>query len=228
MKRYSVAFCVCVVAYFCITGVIQAQVTLALVSPGSNTSNGVYVGPYTLSVNGAGTIQAVCDDRDTETGNVSWTAHVNTFATLSNTKFFGVSSINTYNQTQNYESAAWLVQQMMAIPNITANYTEIADMHLAIWSFFSASSYSSLSSNSDALSWYNKAVAQNTDPIANFADVVIYTPSPTSASQEFMIVTPEPASMMLFGTGLLVIGAAIRRRPRGAASTIDKLKHYHF
>ena len=93
--------------------------------------------------------------------------------------------------------------------------------------FFSASSYSSLSSNSDALSWYTKAVAQRNDPFSDFSDIVIYTPSPTSASQEFIMVTPEPASMMLFGTGLLVIGTAIRRRPRGAASTIDKLKHYH-
>jgi hypothetical protein len=212
MKRYSVAFCVCVVAYFCITGVSQAQVNLELVSPGSNIANSVYVGPYTLSVNGAGTIQAVCDDRDTETGNSTWMASVNTFATLSNTKFFIVSSINAYNQTQNYESAAWLVQQMMAIPNITANYTEIADIHLAIWSFFSTSSYSSLASDSDALSWYNKAVAQRNDTFSDFSDIIIYTPSPTSASQEFMMVTPEPASMMLFGTGLLVIGAAIRRR----------------
>jgi hypothetical protein len=212
MNRYSLVFSLCVMSYLCMAGVSQAQVTLELVSPGSNIANNVYVGPYTLSVNGAGTIQAVCDDRDTETGNSTWTAYVNTFATLSNTKFFNAPSINAYNQTQNYESAAWLVQQMMAIPNIKANYTEIADMHLAIWSFFSASSFSSLSSDSDALSWYNKAVAQRNDPFSDFSDIIIYTPSPTSASQEFMGETPEPASMMLFGTGLLAIGGLVRRR----------------
>jgi hypothetical protein len=75
-------------SYLCMAAVSQAQVTLELVSPGSNIANNVYVGPYTLSVNGAGAIQAVCDDRDTETGNSTWTAYVNTFATLSNTKFF--------------------------------------------------------------------------------------------------------------------------------------------
>jgi hypothetical protein len=47
---------------------------------------------------------------------------------------------------------------------------------------------------------------------SDFSDIIIYTPSPTSASQEFMMVTPEPAGMMLFGTGLLVIASAIRRR----------------
>jgi len=214
MKRYSVAFCVCVVAYFCITGVTQAQVTLGLVSPGSNISNGVYVGPYTLSVNGAGDIQAVCDDRDTDTSNSTWTAYVNTFATLSNTKFYSLPSINSgTTETQNYEAAAWLVQQMFALSPSTPNYnTVIADIHLAIWSFFSTSALSSLASNSDADTWYMSGMAHNSDPIANFADIVIYTPSPTSASQEFMMVTPEPASMMLFGTGLLVIASAIRRR----------------
>lgn len=214
MKRYSVAFCICVVTFFCITGVTQAQVKLELVSPGSNIANNVYVGPYTLSVNGAGTIQAVCDDRDTETGNVTWTAYVNTFATLSNTKFFSLPSINpSTTETQNYEAAAWLVQQMFALgPYNPANYTTVADIHLAIWSNFSTAALSSLVSNSDAQSWYNKGLAHDLDPIASFSDIVIYTPSPTSASQEFMMVTPEPASMMLFGTGLLAIGGIIRRR----------------
>jgi hypothetical protein len=214
MKRYSVAFCVCVVAYFCITGVTQAQVTLGLISPGSNISNGVYVGPYTLSVNGAGDIQAVCDDRDTDTGSSTWTAYVNTFATLSNTKFYSLPSINSgTTETQNYEAAAWLVQQMFALdPYNPANYATVADIHLAIWSNFSTAALSLLASNSDAQSWYTKGLAHDSDSIANFADIVIYTPSPTGASQEFMMVTPEPASMMLFGTGLLVIASAIRRR----------------
>jgi hypothetical protein len=205
----------------CIAGVSQAQVqvTLKLDNPGNNISNGVYVGPYTLQLNRAGDIQAVCDDRNTEINSSTWTANVNTFATLSSTKFYKSSTPALAMQsTENYEAAAWLVQQMFAIgPSNPANYTTVADIHLALWSVFSSNPSSMLGSNTDAQNWYTAGLGHETDPISEFSDIIIYTPDPKSASQEMMMIAPEPASMILFGTGLLAIGTAIRRRPRSVA-----------
>ena len=60
MKRYSLTFCTWLVICLSIAGVVHAQteVSLTLTSAGSNAPYGVYVGPYTLQVNGGGTISS--------------------------------------------------------------------------------------------------------------------------------------------------------------------------
>jgi hypothetical protein len=210
MKRYSLVFCALVVTYFCIAGATQAQVpvTLKLVSPGSNISNNFYVGPYTLQVNGGGNISVVCDDFGTETTvNEVWKANALSWAQVSQAEFYSTAGL------KGYEAVASLTQKM----NANLSDTElVADIHFAIWAIFTPSAKNNAGFDADALQLYNAALAP-TYNVSDFSFITIYDPAPGYTAQEFM-GTPEPASMMLFGTGLLAIGAAIRHRPRRRAS----------
>jgi len=56
------------------------QSTLTLTGAGPNSLAGVYIGPYTVTIDGVPT-QAICDDYETETYfNTPWTANVSTLA----------------------------------------------------------------------------------------------------------------------------------------------------
>ena len=59
-----------------------ATVSMTLTSAGGNISNGVYVNPYTASINGVSTT-VICDDYvdDSYVGE-SWTADVHTLSDL--------------------------------------------------------------------------------------------------------------------------------------------------
>jgi PEP-CTERM motif len=224
LKRYFLPIFTAVV-FFCCAGTAHAQVTLQLVSPGTNVVAGVYVGPYTMQINGAGTIQIVCDDYSTEThsGPPPWTANVYTFANLSHTEFFNSTTPSTAAQsTLNYEAAAWLTQQIFAVKPTDPDYQDkIADMHYAIWAIFSGAAKTSTGFDLDASNWYTQALGNNYGSGGyNFSNIVIYTPQTAGTAQEFMGVTPEPASIALFGTGLLLIGSIIvRRRSKGVPAS---------
>jgi len=203
------------IAYFCVGEVAHAQTTvnLKLITAGSNAPFGVYTGPYTLQVNGAGTIQAVCDDFSHDTSiNQQWQA--NTYAW----SWSNVQHARFYNSfgLQGYEEVAYLVEKMNANLN---NPDLVADIHYAIWAIFTPSIMTEGQPGNDGFDAGAQAIYTEATGITNFSDydfssLTIYDPVSTSSNspQEF-IGTPEPASMMLFGTGLLAIGTAIRRRP---------------
>ena len=217
MKRYSVAFCVCVVAYLCTAGMVRAQVTLTLVNPPSSIiANGVYVGPYSINVTGGGTVQLVCDDYVTETSlNEVWKANVLPWSNVSQAEFYSTAHL------QGYEAVARLTEMMFA--NLS-NPTLVTEIHYAIWAIFTPSAMSSPGFDAEALQLYNTALAQYNTPLlqsSHFSDfnfITIYDPAPGYTAQEFL-GTPEPASMMLFGTGLLAIAGIIRRRSTKKAIT---------
>jgi hypothetical protein len=192
------------VGYLCTAGMVRAQVTLTLVNPPSSIiANNIYVGPYSINVTGGGTVQLVCDDYVTETSlNEVWKANVLPWSQVSQAEFY-----NTTAGLQGYEAVASLTEMMFA--NLS-NPTLVTEIHYAIWAIFTPSAMSSPGYDAEAKILHDTALTQTYNS-SDFSFITIYDPAPGYTAQEFL-GTPEPASMMLFGTGLLVIGAAIRRR----------------
>ena len=70
----------------------QGQVNINLTGAGNNVMDGVYVGPYTATVNGSST-QIICDDFSDESYvGESWTANVTTLSNLNGTKWGGMAN----------------------------------------------------------------------------------------------------------------------------------------
>lgn len=188
----------------------QGQVNISLTSAGNNVMDGVYVGPYTATVNGQST-QIICDDfvDDSYVGE-SWTANVTTLANLNGTKWGGMA-----NATQLYDEAAWLATQMLS-PTYSGNATQVGYLAYALWAVFQPSAVKSwLGANSAAWlavqSWLNSAAGQNFTP-GEFANFFIYTPDlshsitcnggpcPTTPPQEFFgfISAAEGGSTLIY------------------------------
>src|SRR5258708_38726044 len=102
-----------------------ATVSMTLTSAGGNISNGVYVNPYTASINGVSTT-VICDDYvdDSYVGE-SWTADVHTLSDLTNTRW-GPQA------TQLYNEAAWLSIQLLASNDASTR----AAISFPIWGVF--------------------------------------------------------------------------------------------
>ncbi len=93
--------------------------SMTLTSAGNIVMAGVYVGPYTATVNGV-TTTVICDDFADETYlGESWTASSTTFSSLGSTLNTQKWNLSGSQQTQLYNEAAWLVTQLLAATNPT-------------------------------------------------------------------------------------------------------------
>jgi len=223
------------VALLCLASGAFAQNSMTLTSAGSNVLGGVYVGPYTATINGVST-QVVCDDwaHDTYIGE-SWSASVTSFSNLSVTQNSAAWKLTSAQQTQYYEEAAWLFLQMFntgtTCPNKGGNC--VGDISYALWAIFDSAALNNLTVGSadydNAVYWMQQAqAAYNSNQLSTslFSNFLIYSPTgnyscsgggcASTPPQEFLVLkTPELSSVALFGLdmlGLFGLVVVFRRR----------------
>ena len=131
--------CWTALAFFCAAPAAFPSVTMELTAAGPNSLAGVYIGPYTVTIDGVPT-QAICDDYETETYfSTPWTANVSTLADgLTGKKFAGQADALT-----KYKEVAWLSLQLFnptssCAPGFAcgAGSNNTADIQFAIWQIF--------------------------------------------------------------------------------------------
>jgi hypothetical protein len=134
---------------------------------------------------------------------------------------------------QQYEAAAWLAQQITSVMTYAPNDSAlVGDLNYAVWAIFSQNAYAQIETNAgllantssaaygsvNSLDLYNLALYTNTySSPSEFSNVTFWIPTGpavpgSDSSQEYMTVTPEPMSVVLFGTGLVGIGFALRKK----------------
>lgn len=171
------------------------------VTVGKTTINNVYIGPYTLNLNGVLT-SAMCIDFNIDTPlNASWTANVTSVGSSDLSKTYSPSD------RQEYEEEAYLFSK------ITAKGADQTGIQIAAWDIMyygiTSSSYTSqLSDNS----YIDQALANYSS--VNFNNFAIVSDTTIDGVQEFIVATPEPSSLVLSLAPALMMGVEAVRRKR--------------
>ncbi len=187
------------------------SVTMKLVSVGGNNAGGVYTYPYNFSVNGSAPVALICDsyDNHVEIGE-TWQANVT--GLLSGKGLFGA-------QLLDYKAAGLIFKSIL-------NGTLGANVgNFAIWGLFSSSVQGNSffqSSGAGSIEQQYLALAANA-PNSAFAGLYLYTPIGGTQSgggmpQEYIGYSPvpEPTTLTLFGTGMLSLATAVRKKLKRA------------
>ena len=216
----------------CASGAFADTVNMTLTSPGSNVLGGVYVNPYTASINGV-SVLVICDDwADESFTNESWTATKTNLNPLgSGVKWNGTTvGTVTLGAQQEYNAMAWLATQLLNNPNKNCppGANCVGDISYAIWQLTnpSANPFSRLTGSdlSNARSWLTAALGEENykssgweilTPITATASCPGYPNNkcPSAPPQEFIAIThvPEPSSLMLLGLSALGFLGARRK-----------------
>ena len=208
MKLITTAFLSLVAAAGIVSATPVKTVQADLVNVGSPLLQGnVYVGPYTLNVNGTNFAALCIDFQDHATVGTTYSAY--------ETNLSSNSLSNTYNPTwsKQYQEEAYLMT-LIVKPN--ADRTDIQD---AAW----AITDSKFKASTSAQSFINLALANYTTVDLSTFDIISgVDPNCDDRTQEFLIdpsanvATPEPSTMLLMGGGLLVAGLAGRKMAKKA------------
>jgi hypothetical protein len=219
-SRLVVAFLALLLVLFSAGPASADAVSMTFTGVGGANGGGFYTYPYYFSINNGAQTSLICDSFDNEiNAPQTWTAHVYSLLTAGTPGegyFSGLAGAQTL-----YDAAGIIFEAILtgAVSAVQGNW--------AIWGLFSTNAqsnpfYTSSGANvteANALSAAEYDVAHGTLP-AYLATMVVYTPQGGVAggagAQEFIGVTPEPAALALFGSGLALLGGAIRRRRRSS------------
>jgi len=212
MKRF-ITKCACLVGAALLSSapfsLAQSTAQVTLTGAGGNiVFDGVYVGPYTGTINGGAPTSIICDDYSDETYiGESWTATIYGFSSLSSstgTGFTGVhwGGTSTTSQLVLYEEAAWLTLQMLNLPKSSSMWGYYS---FAIWDLFVPGADSGLSSAGQSEVSSLIAQAQQNYASDSYSNFSIYTPGPnadptcgggpcpTAPPQEFLVEMAPPS-----------------------------------
>jgi hypothetical protein len=165
----------------------------------------VYIGPYTLSLNGVNTTALCIDFFDESNVGDTWSAYV--------TQVGSSNLSNTYHPaySREYEEEAYIFSQIIQ-PG--ADRTDLQEAAWDIMAYgITNSSYKYLIGDN---SYIDAALANYSS--MNFSGYEIVSDTVAGCEQEFMVAAPEPGSCALLGFGLLATAFGISRFRRRAAA----------
>jgi hypothetical protein len=195
-------------------GLASAQ-TFVLTGAGSNTVlDGIYISPYTATVNGVVNTPVICDDFFDEVYlGENWSTTAGTVGSTT-TGLFGTEN------SQGYGEVAWLSEQLYSNPS------NAGAISYAIWAVFDSSGVAGWLNSYGDTTTYNAVfgsggyLAQAAAAVpgpgsgSSFSNVLVYTPVANSQSeggrpQEFLVVTPEAPSMANLAVDFMGFGALL-------------------
>ena len=209
IHRVSVLPSLLVVLLLAGSALADSQVTMKFLGHGGSDKNPVY--PWYFKVDGVPTT-LICDTLyNSNFRGETWQANV---TNILNGPTEGLFKGNTLLE---YKAAA------VVFSDILFHGANPGDANWAIWALFTPAAMKNPHFNADALALYNAALALASHlPKSFFNNYVIYTPIPGTQScypkcglpQEFIGYNPvpEPGTLLLFGTGLVVLAGTIRKK----------------